>query len=100
MTSEEADLRPGLRAAKLEKKYQAGKLQKHCKRASVFADWLLQTFSLDQHARVLDVAGGSGELSFDLVPTDLTCLRLCERVSTRQLLIRGKSSSPRSKTKP
>ncbi len=49
--------------------------QKACKphRAKVFATWLVETFALSSGSRVLDVAGGKGDVSIELAHHGVAC---------------------------
>jgi hypothetical protein len=49
--------------------------QKACKphRAKVFATWLVETFALSSGSRVLDVAGGKGDVSIELAQHGVAC---------------------------
>ena len=54
----------------------------HAHRASVFADWLCEVYSLEklQNCGVLDIAGGRGELAFELsVKRSIPCTTLDPR---------------------
>ena len=59
-----------------EEQFSGAELQSSCKRAELFRSWILQTYGREylSSGTILDIAGGRGDLSFELgVQENLVC---------------------------